>query len=336
MSEVNQLPVKRFVFSLLFFLLLLHANAQDSTILLKDSLIEVKNWRNGKDTIQLNDEIAIKILTAKPDSFFNTIFINNIPVYSINGIQHQSADTCKKCRVFLFQLTKPFLHSLMQIGKGSKDATGFLKVNFAIGNRYQDCMVNARPIVIEQNQLVDSRLVIGLMMLIAIGLLIVLWRYNGSMIKDTSNIYYSLGRSQLLYWSLLFTYGYLFLCSWQGSLPFVPSSMLIILGISITTTAASRVVDIAKNDESIPQLTGKSQGFFIDILSDDKSISVQRFQNVIFNIIFGVLFIQKVALEHKIPDFDETVLVLIGISSGSYAVLKTTDPTNKTSTNAVG
>ncbi|MFX8785951.1 hypothetical protein ABTM90_19220, partial [Acinetobacter baumannii] len=56
--------------------------------------------------------------------------------------------------------------------------------------------------------------------------------------------------------------------------------------------------------------------------------SVHRFQNVIFNIIFGVIFLQKVIAEHKLPDFDNTVLILMGISSGSYAALKTTEPQN--------
>lgn len=323
-------PCKQFYCFVTLLFISLNVSAQTSQTTTKDTLVELKNWRSGKDTIRLNDELAIKIITEKPDSFFNTIFINSIPVLTIDDLKHQSVDSCKKCKIFLFQLTNSFFDSLKIIGKGSRDESGFLKLNFSIGNRQQACIINALPIVVEQNQLIEKWLVKTLLVLTIFILIFLLWKYNGSLIKGDDNIYYSLGRTQLLYWSLLFIYGYLFICSCEGTLPFIPNSLLIILGISVGTTAASKLID----NSSVPLGTqldlskSKSQGFFIDILSDANSISVHRFQNVIFNIIFGVIFLQKVIAEHKLPDFDNTVLILMGISSGSYAALKTTEPQN--------
>src|SRR5207247_563920 len=73
----------------------------------------------------------------------------------------------------------------------------------------------------------------------------------------------------------------------------------------------------------------RSEGFLIDILSDGSSINIHRFQNVVFNLVFGLIFIQKTISTHLLPSFDDNVLLLLGISSGAYAGLKITETTKE-------
>jgi hypothetical protein len=147
-----------------------------------------------------------------------------------------------------------------------------------------------------------------------------------NVLKDDNNLYYSLGRVQLFYWTMLFVVCYIFLCFSTNTLPDIPTSTLIILGISIGTTAAAKIVDNEDKRKVKIDPDAKSEGFIMDILSDGTSINIHRFQNVIFHLVFGLIFIQKAISTSQIPDFDDTILLLLGISSGAYATLKITEP----------
>src|SRR6185312_15189885 len=101
-----------------------------------------------------------------------------------------------------------------------------------------------------------------------------------NILKDDNNLYYSLGRTQLFYWTLLVLIAYLSICFKTDTLPDLPLSVLAILGISVSTTAISKLVE-NKNKDIVPiDKNAKSEGFFFDILSDGSSINIQRFQNV--------------------------------------------------------
>jgi hypothetical protein len=99
---------------------------------------------------------------------------------------------------------------------------------------------------------------------------------------------------------------------------------------------SARMIDIS--DEKNPNILFRSQdlgsdNFFLDILSDENGVSIHRFQSVIFNLVFGIWFILKVI--HNIdsiadpsavmPVLTDNNLILIGLSSGTYAALKATE-----------
>ncbi len=83
-------------------------------------------------------------------------------------------------------------------------------------------------------------------------------------------------------------------------------------------------------------LPATSKGFFTDILSDGENVSFHRFQMVAWTIVLGVIFVWSVYRNMTMPEFDASLLTLMGISSGTYVgfkfpeKLKTGDP----STNA--
>lgn len=61
-----------------------------------------------------------------------------------------------------------------------------------------------------------------------------------------------------------------------------------------------------------------SKGFFEDILTDDVGISFHRFQMFTWTIVLGIVFIFSVYRQLTMPQFSDTLLALMGISSGTY------------------
>ncbi|KAB2880913.1 hypothetical protein F9K33_02840 [bacterium] len=175
-----------------------------------------------------------------------------------------------------------------------------------------------------------------------------------NIIKDMSSAKirpYSFSRVQLLWWTLIVFITYIFIYAHIEEFNLLNYSVLILLGISTSTTAFARLVDANegafktpsdkdenKTGESEPSKTyanphidrhrhqdEASGGFFRDILSDTEGISIHRLQNLMFTAIFGILFIYRVVQDGRMPEFGETELILMGISSGTYLSLKTSE-----------
>jgi hypothetical protein len=70
----------------------------------------------------------------------------------------------------------------------------------------------------------------------------------------------------------------------------------------------------------------KSSGFFSDLLSDKDGISLHRYQLLVWTAILGTLFIYKVLTSLVMPNFDDTLLTLLGISGGLYVGFKWPEP----------
>ncbi len=65
-----------------------------------------------------------------------------------------------------------------------------------------------------------------------------------------------------------------------------------------------------------------SKDFFRDILSDDDGVSFHRFQIFAWTIVFILIFVFSVYNVLAMPDFDTTLLALMGISGGTYVGFK--------------
>lgn len=71
----------------------------------------------------------------------------------------------------------------------------------------------------------------------------------------------------------------------------------------------------------IPGATG-CLGFFQDILNDGDGISFHRFQIAVWTIVLGCVFVWGVYRNMSMPEFDASLLTLMGISSGTYIGFK--------------
>ncbi|GAT62561.1 hypothetical protein [Paludibacter jiangxiensis] len=155
---------------------------------------------------------------------------------------------------------------------------------------------------------------------------------------------WSFARTQLAWWTLIIMSAFVAVLIKCNTAPHLTSSALILLGISAATATGARLIDISdmkQEDISVRHQDIASEGFLIDLISNQNGASIHRLQALIFNLVYGVWMIVEVvnnlnngvACDLIIPNMDANALILLGISSGTYAVLKT--PENKVAPNAV-
>ena len=178
-----------------------------------------------------------------------------------------------------------------------------------------------------------------------------------NMLRDLSKASprpYSFSRVQLAWWSVIIITAFTSIMLQTGHAPNLHSSTLVLLGISAGTTAVARVIDLA--DQQNPLVFRhqdiKTSNFFLDLLSDQNGVSIQRFQALIFNVVFGIWFIASVlgnlgdpnyclgdfvkgdpnlaqcllhSTDFLIPIISNNNLILLGLSSATYAALKITE-----------
>ncbi len=161
---------------------------------------------------------------------------------------------------------------------------------------------------------------------------------------NAANRAYSLSRTQLVWWSYIVLSTIVAIVIGSGKLPKLSESTLVLLGIGALTTISSRLTDISDDKKAAGNGTtaqisrnDSTGNFFLDILSDNEGVSIHRLQSVVFNLVFGIWFMYKVMIEikgispditginHMIPNFDKSNLIMMGISSGTYIALKTTE-----------
>lgn len=175
---------------------------------------------------------------------------------------------------------------------------------------------------------------------VALSGLMVLFDQQSDMLRDTSKASprpYSFARVQLAWWTVIVMSAFIaVLIGRHEILTFLPST-LILLGISAATTGAARIID--QSDLNNPDIARgqdqKGQNLFLDILSDGTGVNIHRFQTVLFNLVFGIWFIATVLnrlgttppidVNGIIPIITDNNLILLGLSSGTYAALKTTE-----------
>lgn len=199
---------------------------------------------------------------------------------------------------------------------------------------------------------ISPRIIYGITAVtILIVLIIFHLRYN--LLNDASKATkkpFSYARVQLAWWTFIVLSIFISIIIAGGRIPILDSSTLVLIGLGVLTTGAARIIDISDQQQQTSQLTQNTaatplsvdengQGFLLDILSDKNGVSIHRLQAVTFNFVFGAWFIyqsfinvQKVYtklpltdLNHIIPILDSSNLVLLGLSAGTYAALKSTE-----------
>jgi hypothetical protein len=147
--------------------------------------------------------------------------------------------------------------------------------------------------------------------------LIILSR-RSSLLRDNAGGPYSLARTQMAIWSWLLVnaYFFLFVMTWDPAVD-IPTSMLGLLGISATTYVAAALVD--RNDGTSTPPTSK--GFWKDI-SGSSGVQLHRIQIIAWTVVLAFVFIVRIFTKLSIPDFNPTLLGLLGLSAGTYVGFK--------------
>ena len=156
---------------------------------------------------------------------------------------------------------------------------------------------------------------------------------------------YSLSRFQMAFWFFLVINGYLFMWLITGELDTITDSVLALMGIGAGTALGAALIDAqpagtatlttatenANATETITSVSAPmpsappqpSQSFLTDILSDSgDGISIHRFQMFAWTLILGIIFVGSVYKNLAMPEFNATLLGLMGVSSGTYLGFK--------------
>lgn len=154
-------------------------------------------------------------------------------------------------------------------------------------------------------------------------------------LKGINSTKYSLSRVQMAWWTMIVICCYIALWSDSGILVPLSGDTLILIGISAGTAAAAQTIDIGKirvleqsgrsEQTQIRAAIHTNQTFLFQILSDENGINIQRFQSVVFTLFIGIFFVFEVITKFEMPDLDPGILGLMGISSATYAGLKTNE-----------
>lgn len=159
--------------------------------------------------------------------------------------------------------------------------------------------------------------------------------YTG-MLMDSDG-FYSLGRTQMLFWFWLtvVAFGYIWLVTADRNIT-IPPSVLGLMGISAATGLAAGFIDDDKKKNAPAVLSAvpgnattlsltfmtRVRNCVFDLLHSDGAVDLHRFQIFVWTIVLGIVFVNTVYTELAMPDFDKTLLLLMGVSSGTYIGFK--------------
>jgi len=144
-----------------------------------------------------------------------------------------------------------------------------------------------------------------------------------------NNAPFSLSRVQLAAWTVIIASSYIYLqfCKGPCNITEVNQTALILMGIGAGVTVVGAAIDNREIQNNAPRHQNfPSDGFLLDILSDNQGISIHRFQNVVWTVIAMIVYLNKVYIiktECALPELSGTLLALTGISSATYLALKT-------------
>jgi hypothetical protein len=140
---------------------------------------------------------------------------------------------------------------------------------------------------------------------------------------------FSLAKSQLAFWTVIVFSSFLYLLfRFKFSIPALNQANLILLGMSVATTATAKLIDDSQQLNGDLSQDHPSEGFLRDILSDKNGVSMHRLQNVLWTFAVGIIYVHYVCIQTGLPDetvLTNNLLILMGISSGAYVGIKTTE-----------
>jgi hypothetical protein len=168
--------------------------------------------------------------------------------------------------------------------------------------------------------------------IIATGIFFSFWRNAIKDISTQEKKPYSFSRTQMMWWTIIILSCFSAFFGCNGKIPELENylNVLALLGIGSGTFALGNLIDKSDIDEGkVRQQDRVSKGFLMDILDDGHGISIHRFQALLFNVIFGLIFINNFYLNRNaFPNFTEFELSLLGISSATYLALKAKENTS--------
>jgi hypothetical protein len=139
--------------------------------------------------------------------------------------------------------------------------------------------------------------------------------------KDELAGSFSLGRTQMALWLGLSIAGFIFLWLTLGFYQnVITNAILVLLGINGLTGLTALALDKDAPDKPTPKAI--SVNFLNDLSSDGQGVKLQRVQMIAWTCILGVIFAWNVVANFTFVDFDQNLLLLMGIVNSTYLGFK--------------
>lgn len=188
-------------------------------------------------------------------------------------------------------------------------------------------------------------LIIGLVYLLAI--VVFCWfarvpnllRDPDGPIRDGKHVF-SLSRCQLAWWFFIILAAWVFLWVTTSSRDTLNQTALIVTGIGSATALSGAVAgkvrdslsdtgkslaDVKLDVDKRPQICRTWLGAFLyDLLSDRDTVGFHRFQLLVWNVILGFVFLWQTWSDFTMPEFNSTLLALLGLSAATFVGMKMT------------
>jgi len=142
---------------------------------------------------------------------------------------------------------------------------------------------------------------------------------------------YSLAKTQFAGWTVIIASAYIYLSLTKGDCAdaAINKTALVLMGIGTGILTASAIIDKREMQDHRPRHQNKpSEGFFVDILSDEYGVSIHRFQNLVWTAIAMIVYVSKVAHVQNgciMPELSDTLLALTGISGVTFLTMRATE-----------
>lgn len=259
------------------------------------------------------------IAGGKKDSII--LFLNNIPMEDIHA-RTIAIDSKKNSATIVFRLSRKS-KSLAKLEPYFVSFVSSIQPPLSVGVKDKAPAKSTVSITLYYLDKTFVFATFGIMILIVVLIYFFSKKFQIFRSKSDERPAYSLAQIQLAFWTILVSFSYVYLWVVNGEMPDIPSSILILMGISVGTKGIAGYIDY-NNYLKDPARKGKDRvGVFKDILSDENgTINIQRGQMVIWTAVLGFIYIQTFVVNLYIRDFDTNILTLMGISSGAYALLK--------------
>lgn len=163
-----------------------------------------------------------------------------------------------------------------------------------------------------------------LLYVVIIGAFILL-AVKSNMLRECDNGPYSLAQTQLAFWTILVIGSFIYTLILTDIASSLNTSILFLLGISITTNGTAVYLDYYKKKDKARLNPKVSKGFLSDILGDGNTIVVQRVQNAAWTLVLGLYLVYYTISNKTLPSYPDVLLYLTGISSLGYVAAKPTE-----------
>lgn len=161
---------------------------------------------------------------------------------------------------------------------------------------------------------VDWTTWLWVLLLTAIAVALIAAATRTAMLREGRH--YSLARAQMAWWFFVIVVSYTFIWIVTGDRDTIPPSVLGLMGISSATAVVAAA--LPKREE---EAAAESRGWR-DLVSDENGIALDRLQVVVWTVILSGVFVTSVVWDLSMPEFNTTLLALMGISAGTYVGFK--------------